>query len=257
MEVLVISIVTFIICLLTFFSGFGLGTLLTPFMMLFFPVDIAIGLTAVVHLFNNLFKWALVGKKASINIILNFGVPAIIAAMIGSWLLLQWSDLPVLYTYQLFGKSFEITPIKLIIGLLLLIFASLDIIPKFQSLAFPKKWMPFGGILSGFFGGLSGNQGAFRSAFLIKSGLSKELFVGTTVVISTLVDFTRLGIYSQQIQKIDWQAYQILLLTATISGILGSWLGNYWLRKVTLSTLQHGIAWMLMLLSFLLALGIL
>ncbi|MBS4039059.1 MAG: sulfite exporter TauE/SafE family protein [Flavobacteriales bacterium] len=257
MEVLVISIVTFIICLLTFFSGFGLGTLLTPFMMLFFPVDIAIGLTAVVHLFNNLFKWALVGKKASINIILNFGVPAIIAAMIGSWLLLQWSDLPILHTYEMFGKSFEITPIKLIIGLLLLIFASLDIIPKFQSLAFPKKWMPIGGILSGFFGGLSGNQGAFRSAFLIKSGLSKELFVGTTVVISTLVDFTRLGIYSQQIQKIDWQAYQILLLTAIISGILGSWLGNYWLKKVTLSTLKHGIAWMLMLLSFLLALGIL
>jgi uncharacterized protein len=257
MEILAISIVTFIICLLTFFSGFGLGTLLTPFMMLFFPVDIAIGLTAVVHLFNNLFKWALVGKKTSINIILSFGVPAIIAAMIGSWLLLQWSDLPVLYTYQLFGKSFEITPIKLIIGLLLLFFASLDIIPKFQSLAFPKKWMPFGGILSGFFGGLSGNQGAFRSAFLIKSGLNKEMFVGTTVVISTLVDFTRLGIYSQQIQKIDWQAYQLLLLTATISGILGSWLGNYWLKKVTLSTLQYGIAWMLMLLSFLLAFGIL
>ena len=61
----------------------------------------------------------------------------------------------------------------------------------------------------------------------------------------------------QQIQKIEWQAYQLLLLTATISGILGSWLGNYWLKKVTLSTLQFGIAWMLMLLSFLLALGIL
>lgn len=257
MEILTISIVTFIICLLTFFSGFGLGTLLTPFMMLFFPVDIAIGLTAVVHLFNNLFKWALVGKKASINIIINFGIPAIIAAIVGSWLLLRWSDLPILHTYKMFGKSFDIHPIKLVIGLLLLVFASLDLIPKFQSLAFPKKWMPIGGMLSGFFGGLSGNQGAFKSAYLIKSGLNKEMFVGTTVVISTLVDFTRLGIYSQQIQKIDWQAYQILLLTATISGILGSWLGNIWLKKITLNTLQFGIAWMLMVLSFLLALGIL
>jgi len=257
MEILTISIVTFIICLLTFFSGFGLGTLLTPFMMLFFPVDIAIGLTAVVHLFNNLFKWVLVGKKASVNIILSFGVPAIIAAIIGSWLLLQCSDLPILYTYHLFGKSFEITPIKLTIGLLLLLFASLALIPKFQSLAFPKKWIPVGGILSGFFGGISGNQGAFRTAFLIKSGLSKEMFIGTTVVISTLVDFTRLGIYSQQVQIIDWQAFQILILTATISGILGSWLGNYWIKKVTITTLQYGITWMLMLLSFLLATGIL
>jgi len=40
MEIIIISIVAFLTAILTFFSGFGLGTLLTPVFMLFFPVDI-------------------------------------------------------------------------------------------------------------------------------------------------------------------------------------------------------------------------
>jgi hypothetical protein len=36
---------------LTLFSGFGLGTLLMPVVALFFPLDLAIAMTAMVHLF--------------------------------------------------------------------------------------------------------------------------------------------------------------------------------------------------------------
>ena len=39
---------------LTFFSGFGLGTLLLPAFAPFFPVDRAIALTAAVHFLNGL-----------------------------------------------------------------------------------------------------------------------------------------------------------------------------------------------------------
>ena len=41
---------------LTLFSGFGLGTLLMPVFAIFFPIEIAVAMTAVVHLANNLFK---------------------------------------------------------------------------------------------------------------------------------------------------------------------------------------------------------
>jgi len=60
----------FILCLvallgsgLTLFSGFGLGTLLVPVFAIFFPIEIAIALTAIVHFLNNLFKLALLAKK--------------------------------------------------------------------------------------------------------------------------------------------------------------------------------------------------
>ena len=59
MEIILISIVAFLVAILTFFSGFGLGTILTPVMMIFFPVDVAIALTGVVHFSNNIFKWSL------------------------------------------------------------------------------------------------------------------------------------------------------------------------------------------------------
>ena len=52
MELVIIPIVAFLVSVLTFFSGFGLGTILTPAFMLFFPIDLAIGLTGIVHFLN-------------------------------------------------------------------------------------------------------------------------------------------------------------------------------------------------------------
>src|SRR5690606_7737307 len=176
MEIFIISLAAFIIALLTFFSGFGLGTILTPVFMIFFPVDLAITLTGVVHFFNNIFKLFLVGNNADKQVLLRFGIPAVIGALAGSWLLLNIPDVKPLFAYELFGKTFDVLPVKFIIAVLLIIFACIDLIPYFSKLQFEKSKLPLGGALSGFFGGLSGNQGALRSAFLIKAGLSKEAF---------------------------------------------------------------------------------
>src|SRR5687767_15883623 len=102
--IVIISFAAFFIAILTFFSGFGLGTLLTPVFMIFFPVDMAIALTGIVHFFNNLFKIVLVGRHANRNVLIRFGIPAIIAAILGSWMLLNIADLQPLFSYQLFGK---------------------------------------------------------------------------------------------------------------------------------------------------------
>ena len=53
---LIISMTAFLAAVLTFFSGFGLGTLLAPVMMLFFPAEVAIAMTGIVHLINNILK---------------------------------------------------------------------------------------------------------------------------------------------------------------------------------------------------------
>lgn len=160
MEIVIISAIAFLVAILTFFSGFGLGTILTPVFMIFFPVDLAIGLTGIVHFFNNLFKLLLVGRKADREVLLRFGIPAVIAALLGAWLLLNITDLRPLFAYQMFGRTFEVFPVKFIISVLLIIFAIIDLIPYFSKLHFGKDKLPIGGALSGFFGGLSGNQGA-------------------------------------------------------------------------------------------------
>jgi len=48
-EYVIICLAAFLASALTFFSGFGLGTILMPVFALFFPVEVAIGLTAIVH----------------------------------------------------------------------------------------------------------------------------------------------------------------------------------------------------------------
>ena len=70
--------------LLTLISGFGLGTLLLPVFALFFPLEVAILLTAVVHLLNNLFKLGLMGRNIHWPTVLRFGVPGIVGAYIGA-----------------------------------------------------------------------------------------------------------------------------------------------------------------------------
>lgn len=256
MEIVIISLAAFFVAILTFFSGFGLGTILTPVFMLFFPVELAIALTGVVHFFNNIFKLFLVGRNANKEVLLRFGIPAVITAIVGSWILLNITDLQPLFSYDAFGRHFEVYPVKFIISILLIIFASIDLIPYFSTLQFGKDKLPIGGALSGFFGGLSGNQGALRSAFLIKAGLSKEAFVATAVVVSTFVDFTRLSMYATRFAKSGLTDNLTLVICATLAGIAGAYLGNKLLKKVTLRFLQVTIAIMLILMSLALVAGL-
>ena len=150
MEYLVICIVAFIGSGLTLFSGFGLGTLLVPVFALFFPIELSIALTAIVHFLNNLFKLGLVGKHADKKLILRFGIPSLIASFAGAYLLSKISHAGALYDYPLAGKVFIIQPIKLTIGLLLIFFALFDSVPKLAALQFDKKYLVAGGFLSGF-----------------------------------------------------------------------------------------------------------
>lgn len=256
MEIVILSVAAFVVALLTFFSGFGLGTILTPVFMIFFPVDLAIALTGVVHFFNNIFKLILVGKRADKQVSLRFGIPAVIAAFAGAWLLLQITELQPLFSYSVGSKMIEVSPVKFIISILLILFAIIDLVPYFSKLQFGKDKLPIGGALSGFFGGLSGNQGALRSAFLIKAGLSKEAFIATAVVVSTFVDFTRLSVYATRFTKAGLLENLALVISATLAAIAGAYVGNKLLKKVTLKFIQMLVAIMLLVISLALGAGL-
>jgi uncharacterized protein len=256
MEIVLLAVVAFLAAILTFFSGFGLGTLLTPVFAIFFPIELAIALTGVVHFFNNIFKLFLVGAKADKQVLIRFGIPAVIAAFIGAWVLDKITNLSPLFAYQLGERNFEVYPVKFIIAILLILFALMDLIPYFSKLQFGKDKLPLGGVLSGFFGGLSGNQGALRSAFLIKAGLSKEAFIGTAVVVSTFVDFTRLSVYAGRFSKSGLEENITLVVCTTLAAITGAFIGNKLLKKVTLKTIQVTVAVMLIIISLALGSGL-
>ena len=256
MKYFLICSVAFFTSGLTLFSGFGLGTLLLPVFAIFFPLEVAVSLTAVVHFLNNIFKLALLGKHADRKVVIAFGVPAILAAFLGAQALVWLSDLKPLGHYQTFGRDLYVLPVKLSVGLLMILFAVLEVIPALGKLSFDRKYLPLGGILSGFFGGLSGNQGALRSAFLIRCGLSKEIFIATGVMIACLVDVTRLGVYAAKFSVADIRGNATLLAAATVSAFFGAWAGNRLLHKVTIRAVQWTVAAMLSVIAVGLASGI-
>jgi uncharacterized membrane protein YfcA len=224
MEYIIICLAALIGSGLTLFSGFGLGTLLVPVFGLFFPIEMAILLTAIVHFLNNLFKLFLLGKSANLNVVLRFGIPAIIFAFLGAHILSLLTDMQPITDYQIGNHTFEIMPIKLIIGIVLLFFSLFEVVPSLTNLQFDKKYLPVGGILSGFFGGLSGNQG--------------------------------LTVYSKEILNHQSQFDYTLLTLATLSAFIGAYFGNKLLKKVTLTTIQNIVTVMLILFAVLLIMGI-
>lgn len=256
MEIFIVCLISLITAILTFFSGFGLGTILLPVFAIFFPVESAVALTGVVHFANNLFKIVLVGKKSDKSVVVRFGFPAIVSALIGAWLLLRLADLQYLYKYEIRGKEFLITPVKLIISLLLIVFSLMEILPSSKKSGVTRKNLFIGGIVSGFFGGLAGIQGAIRSAFLIRSGLSKEAFIATGVVIACMVDFTRLSVYAAHFSSAGLGENLILVIAAVFSAITGAFIGSILLKKVTLRFIQILVSIMLLVISIALGSGL-
>lgn len=238
MELLIVCIAALLASALTLFSGFGLGTLLMPVVALLFPLELAIAMTAMVHLANNLFKIGLLGRKADSSVLMKFGLPAIGAAFAGAALLAYLSELNPIYEYQAFGSARQVSALKLVVGVLIVSFVVLELCPTSSNMVLDRKWLPLGGVISGFFGGLSGHQGAFRSMFLLKAGLEKEAFIATGVVLAVLVDIARIVIYGADIsahgRAIDWP----LVIGACASAFIGAYVGSQMLKKVTFRSVQ-------------------
>jgi len=257
MAFVVIAVVAIVASGLTFFSGFGLGTLLLPAFALFVPVDQAVAMTAVVHFLNSLFKIAIVGRHADRDTLVRFGLPAIVAAIMGAWLLGQLSRAQPLFSYEVLGRSVDVVPMKLAVGVLLSLFAMIEVLPRFRGLAFPKRFMPLGGFLSGFFGGLSGMQGALRAAFLTRAGLSAEAFVATSGVIACLVDVSRLGVYAGRLAEVRHELDWPLVAVAVAAALAGALAGKRLLAGMTMETVQRIVAVLLVLVAVGLMTGVL
>lgn len=241
MEWVVVPLVALIAALLTLFSGFGLGTLLLPaFLLCFHDASLAVAATAVVHLANNLFKAGLIGRHAAVSPVLRFGIPAALSAFAGAWLLgrLEFAVEGIRYTAA--GHPFIITPVGAVMGGMMILFAALELSPRARAWSFAPRWLILGGVLSGFFGGLSGHQGALRAAFLNRCGLDKNQFVATGVACAVIVDVVRLAVYGTG-PLVQASSRAGLVGFAILAAFIGSYAGARLLGKTTLAGVQRAV----------------
>ncbi len=241
-DFLIIGVVSFTASMLTFFSGFGLGTLLLPAFALFFSAPIALAATGVVHLLNNLFKGTLVRKSVDWGTVLRFGLPAVPAAILGAYLL----------TYL------DTRVASIVIGAILIMFALLEFQQWFQNLTFPRKYISLGGLLTGFMGGLSGQQGALRSMFLLKSDFDAKHYIATGVFIAIMIDIARLPTYALGISGLPEHITSrelSLVGFGTLCAFAGAWLGAKYMKKTTIGFVRYIAAGLMLIIGGLLIFG--
>jgi uncharacterized membrane protein YfcA len=147
--------------------------------------------------------------------------------------------------------------LKIVLGSLMLFFAWFDLDPRFSAWQLDKKWIPYGGFLSGFFGGISGHQGAFRSAFLTKAGLTKDEFLGTSNAIALIIDISRITVYSASLNFAQLSGIKGVLLTGIVFAFIGTYFGKKLVKKTTLAGVKRIVGVLLLVLGTLFVLGIL
>jgi len=226
-----------------------------PVFALFFDLPTAIALTAIVHLLNNIFKLALVHKHINYKILWQFGVPALLASFAGAWLLnkISTSSL-IISSYHVGEKEFHVTWHGLIIGLVILFFSIVELSKKLSEMSFGSKFLIPGAILTGFFGGLSGHQGALRSAFLLRMKLDKAIFIGTGVAIACMVDVARLSVYSFNLKDVGDNSG--ILTAAVLSAFLGAFIGNKVFQKTSIAFIKWIIGIFMFVVSLLIITGV-
>jgi len=243
-EYLILALLSFFAGGLTLFTGFGLSTILLPVFVIFFPVAIAVPSTAIVHFINNFYKLFIYFKQINTRILIRFGLPALLASIAGAFLLQKLSS--------------NERNLEILLGILIILISFMEMFPAIRNLKIGIKWAPLGGVISGFFGGLSGHQGLFRSAFLVKSGLSKNSFIATGVGIAVLVDITRLSVYGSTIfttSIISSNNFWLPVIISTTSALFGVSLATDLVKKMTIDVIRNMVFGLIFISGVLLILG--
>ena len=210
MDYFIIALTVLIGAGLTFFSGFGLGTLMLPVFSIFFPLPVAIGATDIVHLYNNLFKFGLVYKHINLPVLFRFGFPAVIFATVGAYCLGLIGKAAPLYAYNIGDKPIEITLLKVVIGSLMIFFAWFDLDPRFSNLKIKPQWIPFGGVL---------------------------------------IDLARLFVYYETFNFAVLNNNKSLLLVGIVFAFIGTYFGKQLVKKTTMKGIQKIVGVMLFVLG--------
>ncbi|MAG34899.1 MAG: hypothetical protein CL878_01395 [Dehalococcoidia bacterium] len=213
-QVLIFGLAALVVGTVVAMTGFGLSTSLTPLFALTFPTQIAVMLVAIIHFSNNSFRLYLFRKHVDLALIRRFGILAILGALVGTQLSVQ------LHSDWL----------KVVLGVSLMTLGGVEMV--YAGWHFPEKWDRAGGVLTGLLGGLVGNQGAIRAAFLANYNIRKEAFIATGTMISTFVDLTRIP------QYLFWRFDEIasrwpLLGAVTLCAWGGTYLGKRFVGLVS------------------------
>ena len=189
--------------------GFGIGSMMTPLLALRFGTATAVALVTLPHAAATAVRCWRLRAHVDRRVLVRFGLLSAAGALAGALI------------YTRLGPG---TLTRVLGGLLLLTAAG-------QLSGWTSRWHFRGpvvalfGLVSGFFGGIAGNQGGLRSAAMTTFGLSPIGFVATTTATGLLVDAARTPVYlcySAPVMLTLWAP----IMVATVGVLIGTIVGE-------------------------------
>jgi len=219
-------------------SGFGIGSLLTPFLLLSFPAAEAVAIVALPHVVATTLRlWSL---RSDIDwpTFRQFGLASAAGGLAGAALQ------PVLGSGAL----------TLVLAALLLAAGGSELLRRPVPLPATPFWRLTGGTLSGVFGGLVGNQGGIRAAALLGFRLETRALVATSTASALLVDAARVPVYLVLRGEVV-AASTALWLSGTAGVVIGTFVGVPVLGRIPRGLYRQIVGALLVLLGVSLAIA--
>lgn len=160
-------------------TGFGIGSLLTPFMASRFGMTVAIAAVAIPHALATALRCWRLRREIDWSVMRGFGVLSAAGGLAGALLYARFSN----------------RTLTVVLAVLLFATAVAGLTNWTRRIRMGSTGAGALGVASGLFGGLAGNQGGLRAAALLVFGLTPIAFVATSTATGLIVDAARLPIY--------------------------------------------------------------
>lgn len=160
-------------------SGFGIGSLLTPLLILTLPTDAAVAIVALPHVWATSLRLWRLRREVHGPTFRQFGLASAAGGLLGALLQTRLAS----------------TALTLVLASLLFLAGSTELARRPIPIPPGRIWRLLTGMLSGAFGGLVGNQGGIRAAALLGFQLSPRQIVATATASALLVDAARVPVY--------------------------------------------------------------
>jgi uncharacterized membrane protein YfcA len=196
-------------------AGFGIGSLLTPAIAVATGTKLAVAVVSVPHLIGTSIRFSRFRRDIDWAIVRSFGATSAAGGLIGA-LLNTWAT----------SRALEI-----VFGSLLMTAGLSQITGAAKRWRLRGRLAWFGGAVSGFFGGLVGNQGGIRTAAMLGFDVDKRRFVATTTAVALLIDLARVPVYLAVDTAALVRMWPLITL-ATIGVVAGTFFGETLLTRV-------------------------
>jgi len=184
-------------------------------MAYWYPARLAVAAVSMPHLVATAYRLWLVRQHVDLSVLRSFGLMSAVGGLTGAvvqaWLVSRY--------------------LEILLAALLVFVGVGGWLGYTKKMRFTGIWAWIAGAISGFLGGLVGNQGGLRSGAMLGLGVPRDAFIATATATGVIVDLARMPVYvATQWRELQTIALPIIAMTTGV--LVGTITGIGLLRKV-------------------------